>query len=266
MVYGADSEFKNCENHGTVYVNNGNNIAGVAGYVYQSTVIENCKNHDSVTVNSGKYVGGVVGYLTDTDSKAFKSVNQGIVKVNNGSHVGGVVGSMSSYAVVESCLNTGSVTMYGYDRVGGVVGSANQGSVIKNCGNTGAVKGISSDSNNPDPYVGGVLGFVWRDDFGGMTGCYNTGTVSAESGTKYCGALIGWGRNGPTADNTNNNYYLEGTKAFGTTSGSPVATSATRNSLPPAKLLILLTAVLRTARSFGTKNLPIQCIPVHTRI
>lgn len=218
---GAGAEISNVDSYVNITSATGKTLKNVGGIVGQmgsagALRVENCRYYGTINLDNGKYVGGITGYLSGENNKLFKSVNSGDIKVNNGSYVGGVVGSMWSYAVVESCLNTGSVTVYGYERIGGVVGSTNQGNVIKNCGNTGSVKAVSTDSNNPAPYVGGVLGFVWRDDFDSMTGCYNTGTVSAGSNSKYCGALIGWARNCPGSDKIYNNYCLDGTVAFGT--------------------------------------------------
>ena len=84
-------------------------------------------------------------------------------------------------------INFGSVknlglencSFIGLDYVGGLVGLMDYGS-ISNCYSTGSVSGTD--------YVGGLVGFM---DYGSISNCYSTGSVSGSSGYDCAGGLVG---------------------------------------------------------------------------
>ena len=159
---------------------NSNNIGGMAGYIYYST-ISNC--FSSGVVNGKSQLGGLVGYngLNSTISNSYTTSD-----VNGLSIIGGVVGY--NYGDISNCFFTGAANGSVY--LGGLAGYCWSGG-ISNCYSTGNVTG-----NN---YVGGLIG---RSFYGSRIHyCYSTGLVS---GISYLGGLIG----SDTGNSTRYCYFL----------------------------------------------------------
>lgn len=218
-------------------------VGGIVGQISSTpgSVVKDCSYYGNITLDRSSSTGGIVGYANG-ESKVLKCVNYGKINVNNGSHIGGVVGSLYN-VTVENCMNYGSVEMHTHDCVGGVIGYASDTALIKSCANVGSVSGTSTASNDQEPYVSGILGYVNDNNFGGIVNSYNYGTLTASPGYKNCGAIIGWGRAGATADKLKNNYYLEGenVKAVGTTNDTTVtAASATASKFASGEIAYIL--------------------------
>ena len=118
-------------------------------------------------------------------------------------HTSGRVGLFGS--VLGGCIqNVGVVDSYfcGYYTIGGVVGDNNYGT-ISNCYNTGSVSGSGSDSDSGN-YVGGVVGYnIGLPEK--VQDCYNTGTVS---GRYAVGGVVGY--NSCTISNCYNTGSVSG--------------------------------------------------------
>ena len=117
-----------------------------------------------------------------------------------GTSAGG--GSVTGYAsgsgvVIENCFSYVTINSTG-SNVGGIVGYAYNNAVIRNCANFGAVTGGSN--------VGGIIGgFTGSDNT--VTGCYNTGVVTATGSN--AGGVFG-GNGGATIDSCYNTGLVTG--------------------------------------------------------
>ena len=160
------------------------NIGGLAGYVYESSVVSNCYATGTITGNYGGGNGGLVGALS-FDSHVINCYATGAVS-RGYSSVGGLVGSVFSGSSVTNSYATGSVN--GADAsIGGLVGSVGSGSSINNCYARGTASGNQS--------VGGLAGYV--SDNSRVSNCYTTGAVSGKGD-------LGYGNTGGLAGTVNN--------------------------------------------------------------
>ena len=140
--------------------------AGLFGWTVQSTttpVIKNLTIADSTIINEVGDAGGILCF-------------------------GG--------GVMENCHTTATVTVKGSNTVGGLVGIfkatyAEDHPIMTNCSNRAAVTQINESTVVSAPRVGGLIGYPYSVV---MTGCFNAGTVSAETanGDVYMGGLIGF--------------------------------------------------------------------------
>ncbi len=150
--------------------NSGNYTGGVAGYVYNNSIVSGCCNEGIVTGNGS--TGGVAGYVYN-NSIVSSCCNEGIV-TGNGS-TGGIAGKVDG--TVSSCYNIGDVT--GNGSTGGVAGKVD--GTVSSCYNIGDVTGNGS--------TGGVVGYVYD---GTVNDCYNSGTVNGSSQySSYTGGVAG---------------------------------------------------------------------------
>lgn len=149
------------------YVKGNNKVGGVAGYLYNTNII-NCYN--SGQVNGKDDVGGVAGYIRGNMESCY---NTGFVSGSD--YVGGLAGYLYYGNDFTSCYNIGSVS--GNDYVGGIIGYSSQ-SDIASCYNIGSV--VSGGY-----YAGGMIGNSLYSD---ITNCYNIGSVS---GSSYVGGMTG---------------------------------------------------------------------------
>jgi hypothetical protein len=164
----------------------GTHAAGIVAGISDGTVVSGCFSYGKISGSSG--VGGIAGVSgTGTDS-IIGCGNFGDVS-GSGSDtygVGGIVGRLAGK--MDSCVNQGTVT--GADRyIGGLVGYATTRytSILTLSQNTGSV---SSNCNNENAAVGGLVGFAQYLSYGG---CSNKGTIRI--GTSFAspssGDLIG---------------------------------------------------------------------------
>jgi hypothetical protein len=98
-------------------------------------------------------------------------------------------------------LSLENFTVSGFQDVGGLVGY-NYGT-ISNCYSTGTVSGIDGSA-----YTGGLAGY----NYGTISNCYSTGTVSGIDGSAYTGGLAGYNYG------TISNCYSTGTVSGGSNS------------------------------------------------
>ena len=145
-------------------------IGGIAGEMYDGSII-NCCNACIVVGNGySSRIGGIVGYQTG----GVISNCYNIGKVKAGKITGGIVGYQIK-SVISNCYNTGTVTSG--ERIGGIAGYQEEG-VIGNCYNIGSVK--------PDydyfKYIGGIAGENFAST---VTDCYYlTGTAEKSVGSE----------------------------------------------------------------------------------
>ena len=162
-------------------------IDGSSKYNYGAIARENsggtiygCSFSGSLTALD--YAGGIVG-LTASSTTVSECYNTGSVSGNRS--VGGVVGLSESASKISDCLNTGRIT--GKNDVGGIA-YYNDGTII-NCWNTGSITGESNAS--------GICCVV--NSNAKVTGCYNTGALSAQST---------YGISERSGNKIQNSYYL----------------------------------------------------------
>ena len=144
--------------------------------------IRNVNVANSYICNRTQFTGGILGTLekgtlTGCSSSAL------ICAKNN---AGGVVGCINTGTTVENCSFSG--TLYSCSvSIGGICGFLTSGE-IKDCYNTG---NIISTCNSYTTSVGGICGTSQgtSDGTAVITGCYNTGSVSAR--TRQVGGIVG---------------------------------------------------------------------------
>lgn len=154
---------------------------GICGTNDDDGAVRNCYNTGTVTAQD-EYAGGIVG-LTSSSTTVSECYNTGSVSGNRS--VGGVVGLSESTSKISDCLNTSRIT--GKNDVGGIA-YFNEGTII-NCWNTGSITGESNAS--------GICRVV--NSNAKVTGCYNTGALSAQST---------YGISERSGNKIQNSYYL----------------------------------------------------------
>lgn len=197
-------------------------------------VVRNFTVEGSITLTEGNSgtnsgVGGAVGCVfagkvTGVTSRVRISNSSGAPELV---HVGGVAGGTETGGVtVEYCVFEGSIDVYNsHDCIGGIVGYANVSTAISFCANRGTVK-TTKGSAAYDPYTGGILGYL-NNTSATVRNCYNYGEVTG--GGNYCGAVIGWLKNGTSAAaNITDCYYLQGSAA------GPFGKGSAAMAAPPA--------------------------------
>ena len=219
MTNGATIE--NCRSYATVYVNAYRaESGGIVGSSGGSTTIRSCANYGSVTGNQkaagyngttgARWVGGIVG-STGADL-IVDCHNYG--NITSGCYVGGIVGSGTSYTSkfikIIGCSNSGTINSscalpaadtfdVAVSGTGGIAGMMSAGGVIEGCYNTGT---IIADS----PGVGGLVG---QDAGMTMANCYTTGTVTSTYTGDWdvaAGAVVGYVKG--QENNIKHNFYL----------------------------------------------------------
>ena len=161
---------------------------GVAGRNYGSGSIQLSGGAGLLVAvtSTGSNVGGVAGSNegsirvgTSSDGSSVVSINGSVTGYQN---VGGLIGLNSKSADsqgLKGYVNAASVTA-GYGAAGGITGqNADQETAIINCTNTGEINAPNAGD------AGGILG----GNKGTVSGCMNTGRVSAPNG--ICGGIAG---------------------------------------------------------------------------
>lgn len=230
------------------------NIAQIGGVVGQlgnnrnttSATAENCRYYGTINVNTAASVGGIAGQGT-ANSIVLNCVNYGTVGWNYIGHAGGVIGSAQLGTQVKNCVNYGSVSIIRNDCVGGVAGYANDNVRIENCANYADIDAKKSDqADEPNVYLGGILGYVNSGKFAALTGCFNYGKVTdLDNSYIYTGAIVGYINSATKANVIQNNAYLDTScqNAYGTNSSSTqpgVTTSATAAQFASGEIAYLL--------------------------
>lgn len=199
----------------------GNNIGGIAGYVYSTgkeNVFEDLTSSSLVVGERNANIGGIFGYFTCDDYAPIQDcINYG--EVRDGNYAGGIIGgynlSLGAYiyswykqSQVRWCVNKGTVS--GTDCVGGIFGKAycmtesfdvncsTQIMQVLKCGNDGTV--TASSSGAAESGVGGIIGF------GGaliqVQDCANRGNIFSDGALKAAGGVAGSLGLDPTGPNS----------------------------------------------------------------
>lgn len=208
---GEGGTIKNLHISGSV--KGGSYVGGLTGRNYG--FIENCQTNVSVS-GTLQCIGGLAGMNLGTISE---STNSGTVSATMGvGGTGGVAGFNSNNNRIENCYNKGAVSnesavsMY----TGGIVGS-NTGGVVSGCeneatvtgtsftggiaghivsGNQGQISATLDNSSNAGTIsgtngIGGIVGTI-GDTASEVTGCYNSGFVSATADGSAAGGIAGY--------------------------------------------------------------------------
>ncbi|MDD4816268.1 MAG: GLUG motif-containing protein, partial [Clostridia bacterium] len=188
------------------------------GKYFKGTFDGNNYTISGMYINTTSGFQGLFGY-----SSGAKVQNVGVVNgyVKGAINVGGVVGNASTNAIIINCRNDGTVIGSSF-RIGGIAGQMHTNSIINNCYNTGEITG--------DYDIGGIAGSNATTSI--VSNCYNIGAIS---GTSSVGALVGTNASGCTISYS---YYLDGTTAVGTQSGT-ISNLATFTNTTEAKSLLL---------------------------
>jgi len=218
-----------------------NSIGGLVG-VNKLSVITSC--HTTGPVKGLSWIGGIAGSNSGTITSCYATGS-----ISGSATVGGLVGSNNSGSIV-TCYSTCSIS--GTRFLGGLVGMNNSGSIMACC-STGNVNGYES--------LGGLAG----SNFGNITSCYATGSVSGEwmyvgglvgtnekgtitacyamgsvSGENYLGGLVGW------------NYEGSITSCYSI--GSVICPSFAVGGLVGISILSSITACFWDTQASGTTN------------
>lgn len=168
-----------CANYGEIHIYNGssgarNSIGGIVGESLL-TDIRNSTHYGTVHVENGCYMGGIAGRNgtpTTKGGQIEECANRGkIIRTGTPADAYGAIGGIVGYLYKEpltGCHNYGEVS--GYSRVGGIVGHSNY-SDIYGCHNYSAKVGGMR-------VVGGIVGYVMYD--GKVYDCTNKADVYAE--------------------------------------------------------------------------------------
>lgn len=164
-----------------------------------------CESRAVIDYARHEECGGLVGQifgLPASGSAILESCTfSGTVRVSGYAHVGGLVGSVSGNLQMESCVNSGTLLDYGgadyRSSIGGLLGEFYPGddSWLEGCENRAEL--VFSEGR-----LGGLIGYVFIDpdnndgvvtiDRLQLSGCSNSGRVSAASGEEATGGLIGY--------------------------------------------------------------------------
>lgn len=235
--------------------NNADRAQGFFGVLDGATVRDLALSNVNIKQASSECAGALAGLMTNGSTVDGVTVS-GTVTAKSG--VGGVVGRMTKTGTISNCVNNATVSGSGTN-VGGIVGAAYYTSAdgdmhITGCENAGAVTSGKSGANGmgtggivglsaafvegctntaeikADGYaLGGIVGE--QRNYGGITGCTNSGTVTNQSpaASEYgTGGIVGWvryvqagGADYPQADvisvtnNTNSGSVTGGNDAGG---------------------------------------------------
>ena len=206
----------NCTNESEISSSHGNNVGGIAGYIFNITninddtiqpsilVIEDCNNIANITVSKDprsnvklEKIGGIVGKIYSGESKVTKCINEGKIEIvnyiNKGyneaeNETGGIIGEDgSNSSEYMNCENKGEII--GYDRIGGIVGS-----ISGMTGYTRKVLECTNSGNITGHIVGGIIGYI-SNEITYVENCSNKGNLSREDNLNkiwaYIGGIIG---------------------------------------------------------------------------
>ena len=206
----------NCTNESEINSSHGNNVGGIAGYIFNTTninddtiqpsilVIEDCNNIANITVSKDprsnvklEKIGGITGHIYSGDSKVVNCINEGKIEIvnyiNKGyneaeNEAGGIIGDDgSNSSEYMNCENKGEII--GYDYVGGIVGS-----ISGMTGYTRKVLECTNSGNITGHKVGGIIGYI-SNEITYVENCSNKGNLSREDNLNkiwaYIGGIIG---------------------------------------------------------------------------
>lgn len=158
----------------------GGNTGGFIGKSgNQFAMMTDCVNAGTVTVTTAHNAAGFVAY-TNWSSRFVNCTNNGAI--TGGNHVGGIVGESQVYGTTYiGCVNTALITNNYTGTQGKGTGgiqayNGNNCVWLTDCYNSGDVKGT---------YAAGILGDSAKGAI--VTGCVNTGNITATNGTPVGG-------------------------------------------------------------------------------
>ena len=175
-----------CTNEASVV--GGENVGGVAGYLYFDKTTLAGENTNNGLISGTKNVGGVFGSLVAADLEVSFSVATNNNAVNGTDNVGGVIGYVCGYTsnygkyTIDACsvlTNNGEVNAKG-SYVGGVVGYAERVAVMNTVSNKADVSGKGN-------YVGGIVGYAANTEI-----FVNGANENSVSGNAYVGGIAGY--------------------------------------------------------------------------
>ena len=168
---------------------NGNlGAAGIAGYAYNSSII-NCKNYANITaVNLS---GGIVGILNG--SKCIRSDNFG--EIIGTTDIGGITGGCLTNSEILYCTNNAQIQ--GTNFVAGISGNTQNSKIIASRNISPITKNIEGD------HIAGIAGRVQASE---ITKCYNVGEIK---GKDSISGIAAWGYN-ININNCYNNALISG--------------------------------------------------------
>lgn len=115
----SENKIENCINNGVI--EQGNQIGGIAGFLYGNAIVKSCSNHAKIETNmvlgddNYSHVGGIIGAAVGGSILECSNTSN----ISGSSVVGGIIGD--SYALntytffnIENCSNSGIVTSKGY--------------------------------------------------------------------------------------------------------------------------------------------------------
>lgn len=183
IVGGGYKNIVNCTNEGNITVNGVNTgedstVGGIIGNMKNASILS-CINKGKIT-SEGRKAGGIVGQIYSEDENNVvtieKSHNEGEISSNT-IYVGGIAGYISIVNILN-CYNIANIeTEEG--QIGGIVGyAASTNSKIENCYNMGSIYGkFIKEENYKNTIAGGIVGH----NYGLISKCYNTGSITIEN-------------------------------------------------------------------------------------
>lgn len=114
-------------------VNGIHDVGGIVGQAGLNSVVSQCTNTARITGKEN--VGGIAGSCSY--GSISECVNTAEIGTKQSTHAGGIAGSITNYAVVTACYNTGHII--GQDYMGGIAGAASVCAAPQGCYNIGEI-------------------------------------------------------------------------------------------------------------------------------
>lgn len=202
----GDVLVSDCANYGDVTASS--HAGGIGGYTripnYKDLLITRCYNAGHITSSAAAgiicYVGSEHSGIRNKYYDVTYCGNGGTITGTGGSDssVGGIVSTMNNFmAVISLCTNNGPVSGGKQYAIGGIVGDFGRRSDqnfgrITRCANTATVTATSSST-----HVGGVAGHLHSSDLtydSELTDCLNTGDIPCDQ-SDDTGGILGYAAN-----------------------------------------------------------------------
>ena len=189
----ASAVVRNVRLTGILFHSGAGDTGGLAGEIYNSTII-NCTANGAIICygEDAQNAGVLLGMVAATQIESCGSAGSVSVEYADSSlsavYTGGLCGQVASDSILSDCHNTADVHVGEKEAyAGGICGLAIESS-IENTSNTGNVSNTGDtaiDAENNEHYLGGIAG-VFR---GSMQNCYNTGSVQGSGLLVFCGGI-----------------------------------------------------------------------------
>lgn len=185
-----------------VYLSTDESYKGLFGVTANSAVIKNFSLKNSYFESSAASFGSIAGRGVGT----FDTIYSNAIVVSSSSNAGGIIGQVNGSEDVSlkmnNCWFDGSVTNTGNTtasrRSGGLIGFTLKKTTISNCLNTGTIDATaykctnSATSKTVQPFVGGLVGYVYKDATLNVSYSMNVGKVKySDAVTSGFGSIIG---------------------------------------------------------------------------